>query len=76
MNMMPCQLVDNTQKLKPKQPVRTVIRLGPTPLKMDRVEKNILRVHEKIVVANHIHTHLSTSAHPVAQRMAAVHTRP
>ena len=39
MHMMPCQLVDNTQKLKPKQPVRTVIRLGPTPLKDQTREK-------------------------------------
>ena len=37
--MMPCQLVDNTQKLKPKQTVRTVIRLGPTPLKDQTREK-------------------------------------
>ena len=39
MHMMPCQLVDNTQKLKPKQPIRTIIRLGPTPLKI-KPEKN------------------------------------
>jgi len=31
MHMMPCQLVDNTQKLKPKQHVRTVTHLGLPP---------------------------------------------
>ena len=31
-----------TQNLR--QPIRIVIRLGPTPLKLDGVEKNILRV--------------------------------
>jgi len=36
---MSCQLVDNTQKLKPKQPVCTVIHLGPTPLKDQTREK-------------------------------------
>ena len=39
MHMTPCQLVDNTQKLKPKQPVRVVICLGPTPLKDQTREK-------------------------------------
>jgi len=39
MHMMPCQLADNTQKIKSKQPVRTVIRLGPTPLKDQTREK-------------------------------------
>ena len=47
MHMMPRQLVDNTQKLKPKQPVRTVIRLGPTPLKRSNQRKIIPKISQK-----------------------------
>ena len=32
-------------------------------------------LQEKTVVAGPIHTYLTTSAYPAAQRMAAVHTR-
>ena len=48
-------------------PTYVVIPIRPTPLKTDEVEKIFYGLHKKIAVAVHIHTYLSTSAHPVAQ---------
>ena len=69
MHMLTYRLVaGDFQKLEPNATHVRCYSYTAYPLKNGRSRKKIFYgLHKKIAVAVHIHTYLSTSAHPVAQ---------